>query len=361
MTALSRRSEAGLLPLLRPLLLLCLLLLAGCAARPGPEVLDPRPETEATRVIRIYAATNRALAGSFTTQPAFATAYRYYDISVPEGASGAQIPYPEAEPDPARQMVVVESGVMDRASFLSATRKAARREAGDSGQLGLYVHGYNTRFQEALFRLAQIAAETDSTVAPVLFSWPSRGRPLDYEADRQAALFSRTALSDLVTGLTAGGERLVLFGHSMGGFLVMEVLQALKLSGRDAVLDRLEVVLAAPDIDVFVFASQLDTLGPMAHPIIVLTASDDRALGLSSRISGGRPRLGALPAASPMVAAAARRANVQIIDISAVEADPLGHQRYVGLVQLYARQEATPPALPGAYIFDAISRSLKAP
>lgn len=350
MTALHRPFEA-LLPLL-----LAVLLLAGCAARPGPDVLQPRPDTEATRVIRVYAATNRALAGSFAAQPAFATAYRYYDISVPEGVSGAQIPYPEATADPARQLVVIESGVMDRASFLQAAR-----QSGADGQLGLYVHGYNTRFQEALFRLAQIAAETDAAVAPVLFSWPSRGRPLEYEADRQAALFSRNALSDLVTGLTAGGQRLVFFGHSMGGFLTMEVLQQLKLAGREDVLARLDVVLAAPDIDVFVFAAQVETLGPMAHPIIVLTARDDRALGLSSRLAGGRPRLGALPAASPLVAEAARRANVQIIDISEVEADPLGHQRYIGLVQLYARQESTPQALPGAYIFDAISRSLKTP
>ncbi|MBR9819967.1 MAG: alpha/beta fold hydrolase [Rhodobacteraceae bacterium] len=351
-------------PLFRALLLPCLLLLlAACTARPGPEVLTPHPgalssAAEDAQVIRIYAATNRALAAGFEGQPAFATSYRYYDISVPPGRAQGRITYPGATPDPETDYLVTASGVLDRAAFLAETRGAG----GPQRDLALYVHGYNTSFQEALFRLAQISAEAHERVAPVLFSWPSRGKALDYESDRQAALFSRNALRDLVTGLTAGNRPLVVFGHSMGGFLVVETLRDLKLAGQAQVLAQLDVVLAAPDIDLFVFASQLETLGPLPRPILVLTSQGDRALGLSSRLAGGRPRLGAVPAASPMVGAAARRAGVQIIDISSVQADPLGHQRYIGMVELYARAEAEPPELrvPGAFIFDALSRSLEA-
>lgn len=343
----------------RHLALVALLLLAACSVRPGPGVLSPHPEaaTDAASVVRIYAATNRALAGDFTGLPAFTTAYRYYDISVPPGAQGIAIPYPGNDPDPATDFLVLDSGVLDRAAFLAATRKAAGQE-----DLGLYVHGYNTRFQEALFRVAQISAG-GVAAAPVLFSWPSMGKPLDYEADRQAALYSRDPLARLITDLSARDRRLVLFGHSMGGFLTVEALRTLKLSGRQDVLDRSTVVLAAPDIDVFVFAEQMKTIGPMKTPMVILTASDDRALALSSRLAGGRPRVGALPASSPMVAEAARRGNVQIIDISAVEADPLRHQRYITLAQLYTREARALPELhvPGAYVFDALSRSLIAP
>ncbi|WP_010140662.1 alpha/beta hydrolase [Oceanicola sp. S124] len=349
-------------PIAKVLCLGFVLLLSACTARPGPGVLTAHPEVAGghpeAQVIRVYAATNRALAAGFEGQPAFATSYRFYDISVPPERGLARISYPGETPDPATDFVVTASGVLERAEFLAQTRRAG----GAKRDLALYVHGYNTSFQEALFRLAQISAEAHHRVAPVLFSWPSRGKPLDYEADRQAALFSRNALRDLVTGLTAGGRPLVLFGHSMGGFLVVETLRDLQLAGQTQVLARLDVVLAAPDIDVFVFASQLETLGHLPRPILILTSQGDRALGLSSRLAGGRPRVGALPAAAPMVGAAARRANVQIIDISSVRADPLGHQRYVGMVELYARAEAEPPELrvPGAFIFDALTRSLVA-
>ncbi|MGI3163405.1 alpha/beta hydrolase [Pseudooceanicola sp. 200-1SW] len=349
--------------LARLTLLISLALLAACAPRPGPEVLAPHPEAAATapRMIRVYAASNRAAVTGYENLPAFATTYRYYDISVPPEAPGEQIAYPEGpSPDPARSYVVLDSGVLTRAAFLAATRGG---RGGPEGEAGLYIHGYNTSYQEALFRLAQIAVEADAGVAPVLFSWPSTGKPLEYEGDRQAALFSRGELTSLITDLTAGHRRLLVFGHSMGAFLTMESLRTLKLSGREDVLARLDVVLAAPDIDVFAFIRLMQEVGPLPAPMVILSSPDDRALALSSRIAGGRPRLGALPANSPLVAQAARRANIQIIDISEVQADPMRHLRYIRLAELYTRQLEAPPELrlPGAFIFDALSRSLVAP
>ncbi|MBY5973514.1 alpha/beta fold hydrolase [Ferrimonas balearica] len=353
--------------MLRSVLLLVLagLLLSGCSARPDPAVLIPHPEVagaaDPDRVIRVYAASNRAAVNGYENLPAFATTYRYYDIAVPDEAPGAQIAYPEGDrPDPVRSYVVLDSGVLTRPAFLAATRGAG---TGPEGEAGLYIHGYNTRFQEALFRLAQIAVEADAGVAPVLFSWPSTSRPLEYEADRQAALFSRQELADLITDLTAGNRRLMVFGHSMGAFLTMESLRTLKLTGQEDVLARLDVVLAAPDIDVFTFIRLMQEVGPLSAPMVVLSSPDDRALALSSRLAGGRPRLGALPANSPLVAEAARRANIQIIDISELEADPMRHLRYIRMAELYTRQLEAPPELrlPGAFIFDALSRSLVAP
>ena len=57
---------------------------------------------------------------------------------------------------------------------------------------------YNTRFDRAVFRFAQLAHDADADAAPVLFSWPSRGRLLDYKRDHDNATYSRSDLADLL-------------------------------------------------------------------------------------------------------------------------------------------------------------------
>jgi len=53
-----------------------------------------------------------------------------------------------------------------------------------------------------------------------------------------------------------------------------------------------DVMLAAPDIDITVFRQQMARLGNA--PCVGLCVVGDRALSLSSKIAGERPRLGAL-------------------------------------------------------------------
>ncbi len=84
------------------------------------------------------------------------------------------------------------------------------------------------------------------------------------------------------------------------------------------VLNRLRVIMAAPDIDEGVFTAQLDVIGRMRTPITVLVAPDDRALQVSSFLGAGN-RVGALDARNPEVAEAAKRNGVAIVDISSLE------------------------------------------
>jgi esterase/lipase superfamily enzyme len=53
------------------------------------------------------------------------------------------------------------------------------------------------------------------------------------------------------------------------------------------------VVLAAPDIDIDLFARGLERLGPDAKKITVISSTNDRALAVSSRLAGGIIRAGA--------------------------------------------------------------------
>jgi esterase/lipase superfamily enzyme len=236
--------------------------------------------------------------------------------------------------------------------------------------VGIFVHGYNYSFQEALFRLAQITADADTGGTPILFSWPSEGAVTGYVVDRDAGLASRDDLRAVLGSLSAqpGIKRVVLFGHSMGGFLIMETLRELKLAGRDDVLRKLVVVLAAPDIDADVFRSQLNVIGKLANPLVLLVSKDDRALAVSSFIGGERQRVGRLDVNDPAVQAAARTYGVRVIDITAVKGvDGLGHDRYASLARLGPQlasmdgQRGASATEVGAFVFDAAGAVVSSP
>jgi esterase/lipase superfamily enzyme len=118
----------------------------------------------------------------------------------------------------------------------------------------------------------------------------------------------------------------------MGARMTMETLVQLRLAGRGAVLDRIELVLAAPDIDIDLFRAQMASLGPMKHPITVLVSSDDPALKLSSRLSSRRMRLGLADVHDPAIQRLAVETGIRIVDITDIATRDPAHSRYVGLL-----------------------------
>lgn len=114
------------------------------------------------------------------------------------------------------------------------------------------VHGYNVHFFEALswFRIltdtmkhldplgqyvitsAEDLTTTDdcnitNRTAFIGFSWPSRGKVLNYLADQGAARASASALGALLTRLRATGRSVNLLCHSMGNLLACHALSHL--------------------------------------------------------------------------------------------------------------------------------------
>lgn len=81
------------------------------------------------------------------------------------------------------------------------------------------------------------------------------------------------------------GEEAVF--HSEKGILTLSANGEETSDGATA--DLLEVVLAAPDIDVDVFRSQLHDIGRMQRPITLLVSNADKALAVSNLVGGERP------------------------------------------------------------------------
>jgi esterase/lipase superfamily enzyme len=352
-----------------PLAIVLAAILAGCA-RPGPEVLVPtQSSVVGAKIVTVYVATTRARA--FPGMNVFTNGrdgmnYAEFKISIPPGHRPGNIEWPTSTPDPMTNFVTVEQTVLDARTF--EHRIATSNGHQGDVKTGVFVHGYNTNFQEALFGLALLAADSDAGGAPILFAWPSEARLTGYVADRDAVTYSRDQLAGLLT--TLAGDRsitgITLIGHSMGAWLAVESVRQLRLTGKNAVVSRLGVVLASPDIDVDVFREQMDVIGPLSPPMTLLVSPDDLALQASSRIAGQHQRIGQLDVTDPRVQEAARKAKLYIVDISNLKApDDLRHDRYVTLASLYPQLATSDPNSSlrhaGAFVLNAFGEALSAP
>ena len=119
----------------------------------------------------------------------------------------------------------------------------------------VFVHGFNTTFDDAIFRTAQIAYDAHFPGVPIAFCWPSKGELIDYDYDRESALFSRDAFLELLhlICVDAGINKLYVIAHSMGNQIVVDALAHAQDAGLNLKLS--ELIMAAPDVDFDVFKS----------------------------------------------------------------------------------------------------------
>lgn len=228
--------------------------------------------------------------------------------------------------DRRRHFTVLSKRNMDEQEFFGEVASHVSGRVGNSRDVLLFVHGFNTSAEDSRYRLAQIVADGRFSGVPALFTWNSRGGLFNYESDKEAATVSRDALERLIVDLShaPGVGRIHVLAHSMGAWLTMETLRGVAQSGHPDLDGKLgEVMLAAPDIDLNVFRQQVARVDP--RHVSVFVANNDRALSLSSRIAGDRPRLGAMNPNNPEDRAELDRLGVAVHDISSFSTDFVGH------------------------------------
>jgi esterase/lipase superfamily enzyme len=214
----------------------------------------------------------------------------------PDGARRVgQIQWPTSVPgDPGRDFVTVSADYISKQSFDSAISTVAR-STGRSRVL-VFVHGFNNRFDEAVYRFAQIVQDSKVPAIPVLFSWPSRGLVslAAYKEDVESANYSRSALQQLL-GVIAHNrdvKEVTVLCHSMGCWPALEGLRAKSIHAGKAADKFKNVLLVAPDLDVAVFRTEVHQMGRPRPRIALFVSRDDQALKLSKSIWGGSARLG---------------------------------------------------------------------
>lgn len=227
----------------------------------------------------------------------------------------------QQQEDPKKHFIIQEIASMSEADLLKIVKERLARSARYKDHAFVFVHGYNTSFDYAVYRAAQIAYDIKFDGAPFVYSWPSGGGIASYTYDRESSAQAEPYFTDFLKMVTqkSGAKHVSVIAHSMGNQLVLRVLQDLQRTRPEGV-EISQIIFAAPDVDRDSFETIASQLKDFATGGITLyAAANDRALGVSKRFYGGVPRAGDVPETGPLIVP-----GIDTIDATAVSMDSLG-------------------------------------
>ena len=309
--------------------------LSGCSARPSSDVLRPVEQVPLyTSKVRLLVATTRergtdADPDAYSYERARALNYAALTVSIPKNHVAGRIEWPHTgKPDASEHFMTTDRHAYTQGEFASEIAAHTRRPGDGNGKVLVFVHGYNTRYEEAVYRFAQVVHDSKFEGTAVLFAWPSRGSAPLYIADRDASNYSRDYFENALLEIARIPEvhEIDILAHSMGSWLTMEALRQAKMKGHGNFHGKLgEVILASPDLDVTVFRTQLDVVGALPRPMTVLVSGDDTVLAIATLLAGGVDRAGNLTADDARVIAGAKRYNINVVDLTGVDDGSASH------------------------------------
>jgi len=231
--------------------------------------------------------------------------------------------------DPAKHFTIRELKNLTEDEFIQLTRTQIGKSKTFKDQALVFVHGFNTTFDYAVYRAAQLSYDLDFDGGSFVYSWPSRGEvsAAAYRADREAVEQAAGYLEDFLALIAqkSGAKSLTVIAHSMGNKLLLPVLQKFKLRN-DTDIKISQVIFAAPDVDRDTFAGLAREIKGLTQGGVTLyAASNDLALDASRQFWGGVARAGDVPADGPIVIG-----GVDTIDVTktSTEIFSLNHAGY---------------------------------
>ncbi|TPN71215.1 alpha/beta fold hydrolase [Mesorhizobium sp. B1-1-1] len=331
------------------------LLVAGCAGRNTHDLLNRTtvavPASDIAATHEIFVATTRQKATKdprqvFDGDRSLTTSFARVDVTVPKSHKVGMIERVRgsANSNPAKDFTAKD------VAFYADAPQFAKAVGADIAMRGdralVFVHGFNNGFDDGIYRLTQIAHDTKYPGTPVLFSWASSGKTAGYIYDKESANAARDDLEATLRMLAKTRAKSIdIVAHSMGTWVTMEALRQLAITGDRDLDGKLGyVILASPDIDVDVFKKQMIRYGKPDKPFAILLSADDRALKLSSLISGDKPRVGDYGDAADLASY-----GVSVVDLSQTKGgDRLNHAKFADnpiLVQLLGDRLRAPAGL----------------
>ncbi|WP_209892520.1 alpha/beta hydrolase [Rhizobium leguminosarum] len=265
-------------------------------------------------------------------------------ISIPAKRDVGTVQWPKRlPPNPATDFAVTRVQQIDTV----AQGRVWFRQHVNGGHALVFVHGFNNTYEDSVFRLAQIVHDSKMQATPVLFTWPSRAEITAYEYDKESTNYSRTALEQALRTLAADPnvKDITIMAHSMGTWLAMESLRQMGIRDGHVNSKIHNVILASPDIDIQVFAKQYVEMGEPRPKFTIFVSQDDKALAISSFITGRVSRLGAINPAEEPYRSKLEKAGITAIDLTKVKSnDSLNHGKFAEspeIVQLIGQRLMT--------------------
>jgi esterase/lipase superfamily enzyme len=254
--------------------------------------------------------------------------YGIAKVSIPENHRMGEIERPkwwkfELWENPSEHIILMDIDAFNRNSFVNTLRQSvANSKASD---LLLFIHGYNTSFEDAAIRTAQIAYDLQFPGQTILYSWPSEAKLEGYTADENNIDWTLPHFEDFLNLLltSVGADMVNTIAHSMGNRIMVRALDRLNYSTLpDNAAKLRNVIFAAPDIDAATFKQFVKQFKQKADRLTLYASSNDKALKASMSVHGGYPRAGIAGADITIVD------GLDTIDASDVDTSFMGHSYF---------------------------------
>ena len=287
--------------------------------------------------VRVFYGTNRAATGAVKPAAYYGTArgeldVGYLDVSIPEVHKEGELETQsrwslltyDVDPDARRRFVLLNKVMpLSKAAFVNALQRQV--SGAPTRDVFLFIHGFNSSFEDAARRTAQLAYDLDFDGTPMMYSWPSQASTTAYTVDEAAVGISSRKFAGFLESVVdlSGAERIHLIAHSMGNRALIEGLETY-LSRRAPDRPKRvfgQIVFTAPDVDRDYFLETVASVRDSAARVTLYASDNDLALKTSQKIHGA-PRAGLAGAGIITLP------WLDTIDMSAVQADMLGHSYF---------------------------------
>lgn len=257
-----------------------------------------------------------------------------------------------------------------------------RLETAPTGEVILFVHGFNETFATAAYTAADLCHFLGRAHVCAFFTWPASatGNPLfSYEKTTESALYSVGHLKKALRTLAQipDVDRIQLLAHSRGAAVALLALRELSIEAiaageEPADAMKLEhLILLSPDVDtevasqqLAIFASDPGMTNRWPHGYLprflngrfaVYSSPKDRALGLSRFLFGSKARVGQMrpeDITDGYREVFARDGNIDLVVFEGKRTDFFGHSYFqsnprvsADLIELL--RNGTAPGAPG--------------
>ncbi|MBE7412742.1 MAG: alpha/beta hydrolase [Leptospiraceae bacterium] len=193
----------------------------------------------------------------------------------------------------------------------------------------VFVHGFNVKFEEAVYRAAQIKFDVKFPGNVVVYSWPAGADEGffnqlmiqgTYKNNFQNAIHSISGFKNFIKKLYSTQKKVHLIVHSMGHQVVLPGLSELADEMSEPFLH--EVIFNAPDYDTNEFQKIVSKIVKSSKRVTVYCSPNDNALVASSKVNSGK-RVGSCDKISGV-----EMINVNLVDSPVLGIGGLGHGYY---------------------------------
>ena len=145
----------------------------------------------------------------------------------------------------------------------------------------IFIHGFNTSFEEASIRTAQLFVDLNHEGVASFFAWASQAKALRYLSDEATIQYTEKHLTEFLTDFSrkSGANRIDIIAHSMGNRALLEAIN--RISKNTPEIQFGQIILAAPDVDTDVFKELAEAYSSVSEQTTLYVSNKDKAVGVS--------------------------------------------------------------------------------